>query len=335
MPRPNFNKPTHSSPGNNPSTPIYSDASSSYWPPGWNYAKFSTATAQDRASLPEGELEKMQAGLRDVLGESGVGALAMHLFREEQKRAKETKSSSSSEVAPPKPALSPDWLRNWRRRHRGQEWGFVVFRATLYGDEEEWEGYKKRVEGIVRGAFEREGEGVEDWEEARGLFELRWVEGGELDGAGPEVLRGRYEGLKKDLSAGLAHGIFLCASEDAVKSVIGLDKAELPTIQSMRWRPTAPFLLAVSADADPGLEEGHEERDWFKPAFKVAAETIVDELWPLIDSDMMPLRRITRHVKAWNELGGQQTADNEALEDIWWTMAPSPERLKKRRRDVE
>ncbi|KAH6845742.1 hypothetical protein B0I37DRAFT_313182 [Chaetomium sp. MPI-CAGE-AT-0009] len=267
MPRPNFNKHSSEPPKRNaPSTPIYSDASSSYWPPGWNFEKFSRATAQDRASLPEGELEKMQAGLRDVLGDGGVGALAMYLFREEQRRAAE-RNSSTSESTPAestKPAPSPNWLRNWSRRHHGEKWGF----------------------------------------------------------------------LGKDLPAGLSHCLFLCASQEAVDSVTSLDEDELPTLESVPWRPTAPFLLAVSTDANPGLEEGHEEREWFKPVFKVAAETIVDELWPLVDSGGMPLRRITRHVKGSSELGAEETADGEELEDIWWTMAPSPERLKKRRRGV-
>ncbi|KAK3299585.1 uncharacterized protein B0H64DRAFT_102378 [Chaetomium fimeti] len=344
MPRPNFNKPS-SEPQpeppkrNAPSTPIYSDASSSYWPAGWNFDKFSRATDEDRASLPEGELEKMQAGLRDVLGDRGVGALAMYLYREEQKRAKET--GARSEAAPSgsesaKPASTPDWLRNWRRRHRGQKWGFVAFRTVLYGDEEGWDGYKKRLDGIVSMAFEREGGGLEDWEQAKDNFELRWIEDPELAGADAMALRGRYEELGKDLPAGLSQCLFLCASQEAVDSVTSLDEDDLPTLESVRWRPTAPFLLAIAADANLGLEEGHEEREWFKPVFKVAAETIIDELWPLVDSIGMPLRRITRHVKGSSELGPEETADaGEELEDIWWTMAPSPERLKKRRRDIE
>lgn len=340
MPRPNFNKPlTEPSlePPNAPPTPLYSDASSSYWPPGWNFEKFSCATAEDCASLPEGELENMQAGLRDVLGESGVGVLAMHLFREQQKRAKETGVTSNLTPAEPaKPALAPNWLRDWRRRHRGQKWGFVAFRTALYGEEEVWEGYKRRLDEIVSIAFDREeGKGLEDWAEGKDNFELRWIEDPELSGAEATALRGKYEELGKDLPVGLSHPIFLCGSQEAVDSIMSLDEDELPDSKLVPWRPTAPFLLAVSADADPGLDEGHEENEWFKPVFKVAVETMVDELWPLIDSGGMPLRRITRHVKGSSELGDEKTADGEELENIWWTMAPSPARLKNRRRGVE
>ncbi|KAH6637221.1 hypothetical protein F5144DRAFT_569954, partial [Chaetomium tenue] len=288
--------------------------------------KFSRATAEDRASLTQDELEKMQAGLRDVLGESGVGALAMHLFREQQKLSKDSKSE------PARPVLAPNWLREWRRRHRGRMWGFVVFRTVLYGDEEGWEGYKRRLDGIVRIAFSREEEkGLEDWEQGKDNFELRWVQDPGLAGADAAALRRRYEELEKDLPAGLSHGLFLCASQEAVNSVMSLRDDELPTSESMLWRPTAPFLLAVSVHADSGFEEDHEENEWFKPVFKVAVETMVGKLWPLLDSGAMPLTRITRLVKGSSELGSVGTLDDEKLDNIWWTMAPSPERLRRRR----
>jgi hypothetical protein len=342
MPRPNFNKSSTKPPSqppkdNAPPNPDYSDASSSYWPLGWNFEKLSRATAEDHASLSKGELEKMQAGLREVLGESGVGALAMHLFREEQKRAKKTGITAEPTSADPiKPALAPGWLRDWRRRHHGQKWGFVAFRTAFYDDEEGWEGYKRRLEGIVSIAFDREeGKGLEDWAEAKANFELRWVENPELAGANTTALREIYEELERDLPAGLSHPIFLCASQEAVDSVTSLDQETLPDSNSVPWRPTAPFLFAVSTNPDPGLEEGHEENEWFKPVFKVAVETMVDELWPLIESGAMPLRRITRHVKGSTELGAQETVNGEELESIWWTMAPSPARLRKRRPGVQ
>jgi hypothetical protein len=67
--------------------------------------------------------------------------------------------------------------------------------------------------------------------------------------------------------------------------------------------------------------------------FKVAAEVVVDELWWLLDSDMMPLRRIIRGVKGVGgeeaETGAQQDDGVHDLEEIWWSTAPSPARLKK------
>jgi hypothetical protein len=84
------------------------------------------------------------------------------------------------------------------------------------------------------------------------------------------------------------------------------------------WRDDAPFVLAVSQDVDPGLEDGHEENAWIKLTFKVAIEVLIDQFWDLIASDMMPLRRVTRLLKS------------EA--DTWWSLSPSPEQLAKRRR---
>ncbi|EAQ90336.1 hypothetical protein CHGG_02271 [Chaetomium globosum CBS 148.51] len=247
----NTNNPSSEPPNHNaPATSLYSDASSSYWPSGWNFDKLSRATAEDHASLPASELAKMQAGLRDLLGESGVSALSMHLFREEQKRAKDSKPE------PARPVSVPNWLREWRV-------------AASWAENER--------------------------------FAVGW---------------GRCGGVEE---------------EEAVDSVTSLRDDELPTFESMLWRPTAPFLLAVSAYADSELEEDHEENEWFQPVFKVAAETMAGELWPLLDSGGMPLTRITRFVKGSSELGPVGTLDDEKLENIWWTMAPSPERLRRRR----
>jgi hypothetical protein len=45
----------------------------------------------------------------------------------------------------------------------------------------------------------------------------------------------------------------------------------------------------------------------------------------------MPLRRITRHIKDVN-VGDQPPATHasDGLEDIWWSMAPSPQHLRKK-----
>ncbi|OHF00782.1 hypothetical protein CORC01_03856 [Colletotrichum orchidophilum] len=78
---------------------LYSDASSSYWPPGWNYSRFRHATQEDVASLPVDELLKMQAGLRDVLGEDGVGQLAVHVYEEQQRDAERSGAELAKEEA--------------------------------------------------------------------------------------------------------------------------------------------------------------------------------------------------------------------------------------------
>jgi len=286
----------------------------------------------------------MQAGLRDILGENGVGALAMHLFREEQARAKEQEPKEAqlgAEVAPVY-VSSPDWLSFWERRHQGRPWGFVVFRTALYGAGEEasWGEFKSRVEKIVQVPFERiaseSAPPPEGFGDASAKFEIRWVEDPELAGATAAMLRGRYATMRPSLPNGSSHtSLFLCASAGAVESVMSIEEEDLPTGEMAWWRPTAPFLLAVSADADLGLEEGHEEREWFRPVFKVAVETMVEELWPLIGSDQMPLRRVTRNVKGSGELDGEGAESRDGLEEIWWTMASSPKRLRRRRGGVE
>ncbi|KAK2756876.1 hypothetical protein CKAH01_17110 [Colletotrichum kahawae] len=315
---------------------LYSDASSSYWPPGWNYDRYRRATHTDIAELPEDELLRMQAGLRDVLGEEDVGRLAMHVYEEQQRESDTDAKESVPEYLP------PNWLKHWSRRHNGQTWGMVVFRTASYDDPERWEAFVKEVGRIAEIPFQRaveEGNVPEEpmgfIEEARFKFEIRWIEDAALaDESADESaddLRARFNRLKPDLSAGMSDKVFFVASDRAVASVLDLQETEQPTTKSKWWRPSAPFLLVVAADPDPGLEEGHKEREWFKPILKVAAETMAEELLWLLDSDIMPLRRITRSVKGLASIARNEVVRGEGLDDIWWSTAPSPERMRKRR----
>ncbi|KAI8269502.1 hypothetical protein K4K58_001169 [Colletotrichum sp. SAR11_239] len=326
MPRPNFSQ--NAPP---PQTPVYSDASSSYWPPGWNYDRYRHATHADIAELPEGELLKMQAGLRDVLGEDGVGRLAMHVYEEQQQSSADTKESV--------PEYFPsNWLKHWSERHKGQMWGVVAFRTASYDDPQRWEAFVREVGRTIDIPFQRAVEegnvpeaSMESIEEARSKFEIRWIEDAALASESADDLRARFDGLQPDLPAGMSDKVFLVASDDAVASVLDLEEAERPTTKSKWWWPSAPFLVVVAVDPDPGLEEGHEEREWFKPVFKVAAEVVVEELLWLLDSDIMPLRRITRSVKGLENITGNEIVRDGDSDDLWWSTAPSPERMRKRR----
>lgn len=335
--------------------PTYSDASSSYWPPGWDFSRFSRATDADRAALPPGELERMQAGLRDVLGEDGVASLAMQLFREEQARLKpDTKKVDVRDGCGEGEMAPPNWLRRWRKRSQpGSDvdggtnwpWGFVVFCVGAYGgihdpdrqDPTRWDEYKNQIETLVRLPFQHHGEGTStvspvDYHDAAAGFELRWVEDEALAGADAAVLRTRYTEMRGSLPSGLAQDVFLCASNEAIASVVDSGGVAHPTTGGTRFCPDGPFLLALAADGDTGLEEGHEEIGWFKPVFRVAVETVADELWWLVDSQAMPLRRLTRFVQGSGELSGEVSRTEDAeLERIWWIMAPSPARLRERR----
>ncbi|OTA55850.1 hypothetical protein K449DRAFT_387887 [Hypoxylon sp. EC38] len=328
MPRPDFSKqaaPPQSAPASALDSQ-YSDASSTYWPPGWSFAKFRAATSEDLVALPADELAKMQAGLRQVLGEDGVSRLAQQLFQEEQQKKLKVEDEGGSLSSSHKP-IAPNWLKHWSQRRKGQVWGFVCFRAT---GETRWKAFEEEVRRIIDVQFESAAAlEFSDYEDARAKFEIRWIEDDRASTADADVLRKRYAEMRPDLPSGLAQELFLCATPEAVDSVLTPDAADRPTADSKWWRADAPFLVAVAADSDPGLEEGHEERDWFRPRFKVAAETLVEELWWLLDSDIMPLRRITRYTRG---LGGQAETDGDDLDEIWWTTSPSPERLKKRRR---
>ncbi|KAH8808937.1 hypothetical protein F5884DRAFT_387470 [Xylogone sp. PMI_703] len=222
--------------------------------------------------------------------------------------------------------MPPDWLRQWKRRHAGEEWGFVAARTCCYDDEERWSEFKIQFQKIVDIPFERERDHP-DVAEARAKFRIVWIEDPDLDSASIQALQERYAAIKATLPPGLSHPVFLSTSPDVITSVLSATSSP-PSVDSQRWRPSAPYIIAVAASSDPGLDEGHEERSWFREAFKVAVEVLVDEFWLVIDLDMMPLRRITRGIRGVNQEPPDQ---DERLEEMWWSMAPSPAKLRRRR----
>lgn len=74
------------------------------------------------------------------------------------------------------------------------------------------------------------------------MFKLHWVEDGQLDVATVHHLRERFARMKRDEAMAVAVGgadynMFLCASPEAVASVLSLDDDDdVPTTASMLWR---------------------------------------------------------------------------------------------------
>ncbi|KAL8282892.1 hypothetical protein RB597_010243 [Gaeumannomyces tritici] len=348
-------------------TPSYGDHSSSYWAPGWNYQRYSNATTEDILGLAPGELLKMQAGLRDVLGEQGVVAMARHNFARSLPTAEEAMATPNVEAgrrcsdgalmsdafeghaqgseavqgAPEEAVcvdIPPNWLRLWVKRHEGEPWGFVAIRAACYGGEGEeeeeearWARFKEAFGKMVEVPFDWAAKRTSSGEavaRGRAAFEVRWVEDPALQGAEMDVLRRKYQELFPSLPGGLKHPIFLCATPEVVESVLSAAaSSDPPTADSRRWRRGAPYVHAVAASRDCGVEDEHEESAWFRDVFRVAVEVVADELWWLVGSGAMPVRRITRGVKG---VGVPADVGNADLADLWWSTAPSPEMVRRR-----
>jgi hypothetical protein len=178
----------------------YTDAASTYWPPGWNFQRYAHATPADNAALSDGERAKMQAGFREALGEDGVGEMARVVWQEQLRRMKLEKESSFATTAsssssaqkqqqqqqqqrPPPPP--PDWLKTWRKRAGGDSggaWGFVAFcgssalAAMPESDVAKFHICAREMAEIpIQKALEEEGQPTDEIAEARRSFEIRWV----------------------------------------------------------------------------------------------------------------------------------------------------------------
>lgn len=327
----------------------YSDATSAYWAPGWDWERWSHPEVEFGDTSPE-EIEKMRQGIMDVLGEDEFDDMLGYL---QKKHKLWNDRKMVADGVPPPDYSQPDFIKRWIERHDGGEVGFVAFRTTLYDDEDRWLVYIEQVARLLGLSFDRVGRWHrwhehDEVREARIKFTLHWIEDEALNGASAETLRARYRQLReqKRLPAAMEHySMFLCASPEAVASVLNLgdDEETFPTVESDYWRDDAPFLLVVMEQPtmDPhGPEEPHDpddphdERNWYKSVFKVPAEIVYSELWHLEDRSYVAPTRLTRSVKGSEELGGKMPENFvvDGLQELWWGMGPTPQSLKRRAR---
>ncbi|KXJ85607.1 hypothetical protein Micbo1qcDRAFT_169283 [Microdochium bolleyi] len=341
----------------------------------------------------------MQAGLRDVLGQDGLGDLArvvwqeqLRIMKEEQKKKKQQQEKEAatdaaqqqqqSVVSAPEVSFRPpEWLKSWRQYYRGQPWGFVAFylspAATVGttpscgdGDESAQQRQREEFQNAAREIIEApfntavdEGHPLDEVNEARSSFAIKWVEIAAAADEKPDsaamlnYLRSRYREMRasgdheqQNLPAGLDQPLFLVANASSVGSVLA--RATTP---GKYWRPDAPFLLAVAAEDELGPEDdandaseagASNERSWYKPVFKVAAEVLIGELWPVVDRQITSMGTLTRFVQraqlveaddgaggslATGLLDEESQIDND-LDDVWWSVHPPPRHMRKRRR---
>lgn len=341
------------------------DESSPYGAPEWNLERQSAAEDADLATLPESELATIRHGLHKTVEHTGTNRLSRNMFDGEQdqkgekhekiskkrRTLEETKKSpvakSRRRVAQKRNIWGPAWLETWSNHFKGQQWGFVIFRAACQSgteeDEKRWAWFKEQVQRIVELPFERalmkakeEGRPIPDnFNEARSKFTIRWEEEAPAkqkstgDVSILDSLRSRYAALKRGLEPGLTWRILLCASPEAVQSFEEL--APYTDEKSHIRRPQAPFLLAVGASRLAHLQYDDYESSRLKPVFKVAVEALVEPFFSVLGTGT-PLWKVTRYVWGTGELGGSTVYGGREsdLNEIWWSTHPSPQRQRTR-----
>ncbi|KAJ6199959.1 hypothetical protein J3E72DRAFT_384101 [Bipolaris maydis] len=259
----------------------YTDAASTYWPPGWNFQRYAHATPEDNAALSDEERAKMQAGFREALGEDGVIDMARVVWQEQLRCVKLEKEASAATrviiVA---------------GGYGGGAWGFIAFytsstvAAMSESDVAKFHTRSREMAEIpIQKVLEEEGHPAGDIAEARRSFEIRWVEVDDNDddddddeeeeeeeeakgekgkreagvgGDWVEKARASYRAMRESgvLPSGLALPVFLCASPAAVVSVLRTSPVEVKEAHEVksRWRSgDVPFLLVAAAETEQGI----------------------------------------------------------------------------------
>jgi len=297
----------------------------------------------------------MQAGLRKMLGEKGVGKLAMFLYQQEVERERLSRkepsdgdgtkeqaeaqtdtyniSTSAHDGVTTSIDIPPNWLTRWEKYHHNASWGFFAFRLAFYDDEKRWEEFKARMDKYLEQTCKSgacQSTMTDKIEAAYQKFEIRWIEDPDLAGAKVEELRVRFQSAIDEHASGFLQNLFLCVTSGAVGSLLSScgDDEKLST-ELKRGRSSIPYLYAVSAEASDA-ENGKNDELAFKPIFKVAVDALINQLWWQVDSDINPLDELTRWVKKSDELDEEDESSNDSQEEIWSSSAPPLDRVRKR-----
>ncbi|KZP28371.1 hypothetical protein FIBSPDRAFT_817236 [Athelia psychrophila] len=267
-----------------PAPPVQSSSTPGvdYYPPAWDRQRFLNADRADLATLAENQIATMREGLRAELGEQAFE----EYFEEMWRRTKLREGIPEPEVGPPNFMMAMSRHAHGKKDDEWPEWGFVGFRAT-YGDEDAWGAFLKRFGEVLDETFDFYAS-VKGMAEVRAKFRVRWIEDPALDGAAPQEIGNRFRGMEHT-DCFFPHSLCLSVTQKALESVL---TSPMPASAKLRWRPQIPFVLAVAAECgeripnNPGDEDEEEAGDNFRGYFNVAVESLLDELFTIVVTDM-------------------------------------------------
>lgn len=161
----------------------------SFYAPGWDYNRLLNATSADWMTLTDEQHSTMMTGLKEA-------GLFDGLMGELEKRDKAEQDAIEA-AKPEEQRLAERELRApyidtlklvFKFDSAWSEWGFVVFRAGLYGPQHKarWEEFRARWDCIFQQEFEAYKGYHPKSDRAIELFRFRWVEDQALDMAVPE-----------------------------------------------------------------------------------------------------------------------------------------------------
>ncbi|MCJ1458024.1 hypothetical protein MMC28_008394 [Mycoblastus sanguinarius] len=270
------------------------DTSSAYFPPGWSRARLVNAASDEITALPDDEKDRMYDSLRATLDPDGFKLLLGEMSRNYQARLAEEGASQATGHVGTEEDLRPDlrgpFLATLDKLYNASvpgQWGFVVYRL-VYGDEMQWAEFRRRWDDMVAHRLDAY-TAVAAVESARQRLRFQWVEDPAMDAMGVTDVAPRYRALLAggEVAAGLAHSICLAVTPESMRSVLD-SVVGSPTERENREK--IAFAVAVDRNAGGEPERG-EEVEW-AGSFKVAVESLVDELFVVVGGDIMAPREL-------------------------------------------
>ncbi|KZF20248.1 hypothetical protein L228DRAFT_262923 [Xylona heveae TC161] len=300
----------------------------SFWPPGWDRERLLNATSAELLTLPDEQRFGMFDGIRATLGEEGLQETRQEMSRRYRARLAAAASAESTAQQQPQQQevpqvpmtdeekrlaqeLTAPYINVLDKLFQGnpwEEWGFVVFQCTGYAKEQQqrWTAFRQRWDEIINEETSRHRGTSPRVDEAVRLIRFQWVSDPSLDGASMGQVAERYKNMH--LPRGLNNSICLAVTPASLDSVL---TSPLPSSAPRSKRAKIPYVVAVSKECiDPPThqeeEEEEEEEDIagqdFKGYFKVAVESLLQELFPIVALDITDLYKLAARLRSDDDI---------------------------------
>ncbi|KAH9206726.1 hypothetical protein DL95DRAFT_347250 [Leptodontidium sp. 2 PMI_412] len=239
-----------------------------YLPPGWTAEQLESATLSDIQQLPPDTLHKLDLNYMSSADNSARDLVLTAQLTESRRLER---ISLGLPPAPPKTKPERDPYVQIVEDEGFMDFGYLCFRTT-YADDARWEKWQENFDAGLEGGLV----GCAGRERVAERLMVMFVDDSDLDGVGFSDVAKAFADVKEngDFGPGLDVGMCLMLDEEAMASLLEPVEGKDPWV----------WAVDVSYDFD-----GAQMEDGYPGRFKVAIDSLISDLWPLLaGSSMQP-----------------------------------------------
>ncbi|KAH8703561.1 hypothetical protein BGW36DRAFT_354976 [Talaromyces proteolyticus] len=290
--------------------PKYSlDSKPSWLPAGWDMERAMDMTQSDWKHLTEQQQDVLRAGLEAYCGTEFKDEVFKDMFERPEKQTDDNNP----------PTLPPNFMKPLERYHATGNWGFVFYRTTYEGGEEQWSLVQQRLNTMIESVFDYYSN-IDGVNEARQRWKLHWIDDPQkFDQMSPQDIAENYRSAFETLPENYQHSMCFAVDHASAHSIL------LADITRMQKRPrlgdVVPFVVAIDQylgwkEPDAQEEDFEEDLENWSGPFRAHPASIVDGIFTIVALQIMQTYEFAYHAKGtngvwWDSYGGVWTVTSD------------------------